>query len=295
MSTHDKFDEAHYKPISEEEKHLLLKDFDLSIDDFFNKYMEYHHKVEYKVCVSDLLDVIIRVDKRKKYFQYFHGIDCNEGKIGALFAYWIAKFRPIVITDPKFIDVAGYNDVVNELFAVHYMISALRGMERIKLWNGHDGVDVQLDHPFIKDLCYDFRYRNISIDSIIVLADTITTETFKDTAVLPFTIESIDMNVEKSIGNFLLGITVKGLFKVKYIGRSDIDLQQRLKELQKNDEYTDFKFFYSPDPITAYKKECNDYHTFLNNTEFKLDNDTHPQKPKDAPDSLICPFCGSSD
>ncbi|MDR0455424.1 MAG: hypothetical protein LBH20_01905 [Treponema sp.] len=103
---------------------------------------------------------------------------CNEGKKAALYAYWIAKLRPIKITDSRYKNVDGYNNQINELFAIHYMLSALCGMGRIKLWDGHDGVKLLLDNPFIKRLRYSMRFRNFTIDSIIVLADAITTESF---------------------------------------------------------------------------------------------------------------------
>ena len=106
-------------------------------------------------------------------------MDCNEGKKAALYAYWIAKLRPIMIIDPKYIDADGYNNKINEFFAIHYMLAALNGVGRIELWDGHTGIELTLNNPFIQRLWYSFRFRNITIDSIIVLADAITTDTFR--------------------------------------------------------------------------------------------------------------------
>jgi len=167
-----------YQQLPNSEIKILLKDIQTKIDDFF-RGLEYSGNIQYIVCGLDLIDIILRVDKRIHYFHVFHGMDCNEGKKAALFAYWIAKFRPIMITDPKFINVDGFNNKVNELFAVHYMLSALCGMGRIKPGKGSRGVSLSLNNPFIKRLWYSFRFRNFTIDSIIVLADAITTDTFK--------------------------------------------------------------------------------------------------------------------
>jgi len=167
-----------YQQLPNSEIKILLKDLQTKIDDFF-RGLECGVNVQYTVCGLDLIDVILRVDKRIHYFQVFHGMDCNEGKKAALFAYWIVKFRPIIITDSKFINIDGYNNKVNELFAVHYMLSALCGIGRIKPWDGQDGVLLSLNNPFIKRLWYSLRFRNFTIDSIIVLADAITTDTFK--------------------------------------------------------------------------------------------------------------------
>ena len=164
----------------------ILKSFKEFIDDFL-RGLEYPGDIKYIVCGLDLIDAILRVDKRMHYFQYFHSMECNEGKRAALYAYWIAKLRPIKIIDSRYINVDGYSNMVNELFAVHYLLAALCGMGRIKLWDGCDGFKLSLDNPFIKRLWYSFRFRSVPIDSIIVLADAITTDSFKlgDQDVLP--------------------------------------------------------------------------------------------------------------
>jgi hypothetical protein len=169
-----------YQQIPCDEIENILRRLQSSIDDFLKIGLGYNvNKVQYTVCGLDLIDTIHRVDKRIHYFKVFHGMDCNEGKKAALYAYWIAKLRPIKITDPRYINADGYNNQVNELFAIHYMLSALKGMGRINLWDGHDGVDLKLDNPFLRRLRYSLRFRNFSIDSIIVLADAITTDTFR--------------------------------------------------------------------------------------------------------------------
>jgi hypothetical protein len=169
-----------------EEIEIIMGEFMIAIRDFFIG-LEYPKNIEYTVFGIDILDAILRVDKRIHYFQIFHGMTCNEGKKAALYAYWIAKLRPIKITDNRYKNVDGYNNQINELFAIHYLLSALCGMGRIKLWDGNDGITLSINNPFIKRLKYSMRFRNFTIDSIIVLADAITTDTFKldDQDVLP--------------------------------------------------------------------------------------------------------------
>ncbi|MDR0312654.1 MAG: hypothetical protein LBI14_03565 [Treponema sp.] len=167
-----------YEQLSNDEISILLKDFQISIEDFF-RGLEIPIGIQYTVCGLDLIDTILRVDKRIHYFKIFHGMECNEGKKAALYAYWISKFRPIMITDPRYLNVDGYNNMINELFAIHYLLSALCGMKRIELGNGQNEINLSLKNPFIKRLWYSLRFRNFTIDSIIVLADAITTDTFK--------------------------------------------------------------------------------------------------------------------
>lgn len=174
-----------YKQLPESEINTILKEFDEKIKDFIgitmpnDGTMDYGDGIEYTVCVLDFIDIILRVDKRKHYFKIFHDMECNEVKIAALFAYWIVKLRPIMITDQRYKDDDNYNNRINELFAIHYLISAANGLGRIKLDGEPGGLALRLNNPFIKRLWYSFRFRNITIDSIIVLADALTTDTFK--------------------------------------------------------------------------------------------------------------------
>jgi hypothetical protein len=148
------------------------------MEDFMYRTLSYPSDIQYSVCKLALIDAIVRVDKRRHYFKVFHNMDINEGKRAALLAYWIVKFRPIMITDVRYINTKGYNDRVNELFALHILLIALRKIKRVKFWDGSSGVKVELDHPYLKELRYSLRFRNFTIDSMLVLADSITTETF---------------------------------------------------------------------------------------------------------------------
>jgi hypothetical protein len=153
----------------------MLRTLEEEIDYFIHYTLGYAKDVQYAVCGLDLIDTIIRVDKRRVYFSVFHNMSINDCKKAALFAYWIVKFRPIKITDQRYISKVGYNTHVNEMFAIHYLLSALCAEERVHLWDGSTGVQIDLEHPYIEKLWYSFRFRNFTIDSMIVLADT---ETF---------------------------------------------------------------------------------------------------------------------
>ena len=93
----------------------------------------------------------------------------------------------------------------------------------------------------------------------------------------------------KSPGNYALGhLNSKGIFIVKYVGRSDDDLNDRLHDWT-DSGYKYFKAGYASDDTEAYIKECNNYHDFGESK--KLDNKNHP----DAPDGndVDCPVCGA--
>ncbi len=93
----------------------------------------------------------------------------------------------------------------------------------------------------------------------------------------PLTNESIDKNVEKGrIGNYALGdVDQKNVFIVKYVGRSDVDLNKRLKDHVGS--YPQFKFSYAASAKEAYAKELRNYNDFGGSDT--LDNEIEPAKP----------------
>jgi hypothetical protein len=104
---------------------------------------------------------------------------------------------------------------------------------------------------------------------------------------------SVDDHVEKSrIGNYALGfLGDKGEFRIQYVGRSDADLNDRIKthvgeESGTGHDYLFFKFSYAVSAKEAYEKECRNYHDF---SQYTLDNEVHPDRPDNS--NLNCPVC----
>lgn len=98
---------------------------------------------------------------------------------------------------------------------------------------------------------------------------------------------TIDQKVSHSGGAYALGVSLQtdGGMPVKYVGRSDSDLNSRLKQHASEGQYSYFAFTHRTGAIAAYEKECELYHTFG-----PLDNVVHPHKPNA---SCKCPHCGA--
>jgi len=108
-----------------------------------------------------------------------------------------------------------------------------------------------------------------------------------------FTSKGINDNVmKKRLGNYVLGHEKNGSFTVKYVGRSDTDINRRLhEELNVYGRLTSFEFSYAKTVKEAYLKECKNYHEFGGH-KGKLINDHHPDLPDDCDDDeLECPYC----
>lgn len=105
----------------------------------------------------------------------------------------------------------------------------------------------------------------------------------------PLTSTGIDKEVaKKSAGAYALGQTNdKDVFVVSYVGRSDDDVNARLKQ-HVTEWYPQFKYEYYSSAKAAFEKECNLYHDFD-----PPDNKIHPARPWDA--NWKCPRCGNFD
>jgi hypothetical protein len=99
--------------------------------------------------------------------------------------------------------------------------------------------------------------------------------------------ESIDARVtRRQAGNYALGWVDGVTFNVEYVGRSDVDLNDRLHDWV-DQGYSHFKARYARSAKVAYMKECRNFHEFGGTNG--LDNDVHPDRPDGT--RLQCPFC----
>lgn len=105
----------------------------------------------------------------------------------------------------------------------------------------------------------------------------------------PLTETGIDNEIgEISPGVYTLGhLNSDNAFVVSYVGRSDDDLNGRLKQWVGVKNYKVFKYDYFSSSKAAFEKECRLYHDF--GGKQKLDNDIHPARPKDT--NWECPVC----
>jgi len=103
----------------------------------------------------------------------------------------------------------------------------------------------------------------------------------------PLTSQGIDAAVKGAgVGTYVLGRQEPNNFIVNYVGRSDTDLNDRLKDWE-GSKYTHFKFGFFETAKAAFEKECTVFHDFGGSA--KLDNDIHPDRPNGS--GWRCPRC----
>lgn len=92
-----------------------------------------------------------------------------------------------------------------------------------------------------------------------------------------------------SAGNYGLGdLDSDNTFIVQYVGRSDTDVNSRLKNWAST-KYKKFKYSYAASAKAAFEKECQNYHDFGGSNQ--LDNDVHPACPDGT--NWRCPVCNA--
>jgi len=94
-----------------------------------------------------------------------------------------------------------------------------------------------------------------------------------------------------SPGVYALGYKKEKTFYVRCIGRSDTDVNVRLKEYI--GKYDQFKFDTSDTPETAFIKECQLYHAFGGPQGKIPHNKNHPDRPQGM--AWSCPMCTALD
>lgn len=103
----------------------------------------------------------------------------------------------------------------------------------------------------------------------------------------PLNALTIALIVPSSIGAYALGYKdLQGVFNVKYVGRSDTDINARLQQ-HLNKGYSFFEYETLPNAYDAFCKECNLYHDF--GERELLDNQEHPDRPEGT--NYQCPRC----
>jgi hypothetical protein len=148
----------------------VLQVFNKRFDEFLS-LKGFPPKVGKYISNFTLIDIIVRVDKRKAYYQCFHNMEINECKEAALYAYWILKLRPFAITDAKYSKMTDACHI-NELFVIYFIGLILENTGRIKQTTA-------IKDSYSRFLEYSFRFRSFSIDSFLVLVESISTETLE--------------------------------------------------------------------------------------------------------------------
>lgn len=149
-----------YNRMTEQEFLDGIRKLDKLLQDFCTASGLYSYN-NVKTNINALSDIIVRVHKRKYYFQVFHNnMITSEYKETALYCYWILKLRPLWI-DPSIKS----SERINEKFALHMYVSLLKKYNED--FSEKDGIN----KLHIRELMYSFRFRDITKESMILMLE----------------------------------------------------------------------------------------------------------------------------
>jgi hypothetical protein len=111
---------------------------------------------------SAVFEMIERVEKRRVYFHIFYdGDKMGELNEGALLCYWILKLHPFSCPEIE-------SDILNAKIALCLFTNTiycyLQGIHKTK---------TEISGKFLKDIYYSFRYRELTKESIMILAESL--------------------------------------------------------------------------------------------------------------------------
>lgn len=156
---------ARYQQMTGEELFLQFTLLESIFRDFL-RISGYPDDLKYNVDVIALAEILTRVDKRAAYYSFFHdGNKIHEMKRVGIFIYWLLKFKPFAIIDPRCLNSSKAlkkNFELHESLAVSLVYSGLMKSEKLK-------TAPPKDSPIHKTLLYAFKYRELSQDSIMTL------------------------------------------------------------------------------------------------------------------------------
>jgi len=107
---------------------------------------------------DSLLEIFDRIEKRRIYFHIFYN-GCKMGELneGALMCFWIVKLCPFTCSKVP-------PDILNAKIAL-FLFNRVLSLVSVKLHK-----KVCITEQTVKDLFYSFRFRDISKESLMLLA-----------------------------------------------------------------------------------------------------------------------------
>ncbi|MBD5452858.1 MAG: hypothetical protein HDR30_00830 [Lachnospiraceae bacterium] len=163
-------DNFKYQPLKEDELNILWDKHKRVIESFIQN----NHYDNNNIYINEkaVMAIIAKVDQRRKYFEFFHGLNMSECKEVALICFWYIKLQPICAVEKSVLEHdIKWMDSINEKLAVYYIIVSLQAMLESR------GLSIQkleeLPTKYIKELVYSFTYRDISKEALILLVESI--------------------------------------------------------------------------------------------------------------------------
>jgi hypothetical protein len=119
------------------------------------------HDKKWKCSLVNLIDIIRRVEKRRVYFHIFHPETKGMSELNelALYCFWILKLAPFSVEDEP-------DSGINTTAAWFLFMDVVYRLAQ------QNGTTLHINEDAARNLCYAFRYRDLSKEAIMALAES---------------------------------------------------------------------------------------------------------------------------
>jgi hypothetical protein len=118
-----------------------------------------HEKID--AAKNIMYEIVERIEKRRVYFHIYHdGCEMGELNEGALMCFWILKLHPFSCNGIS-------NNVLNAKVALCLFMNMLHYHTQKK------GMKLNITGAIVKDIYYGFRFRDLSKEAIMILAESL--------------------------------------------------------------------------------------------------------------------------
>ena len=108
-----------------------------------------------------MYEIIERIEKRRIYFHiYYNGCKMGELNEGALMCFWIIKLTPFHLNGIP-------NNILNSKIALCLF------MNMIHYHTQKEKIKLNITENMVNDIYYAFRFRDLSKESIMILAESL--------------------------------------------------------------------------------------------------------------------------
>ena len=115
------------------------------------------------VCQETLYEILTRVEKRRVYFHIYHnGIKMGERNEGALICFWILKLMPF-----------RHDTIPNSTLNIKIAYTFFVNMLYYEAANSKTKRKVNVKSDLLTNTLYAFKYRDLSKESIMALAESL--------------------------------------------------------------------------------------------------------------------------
>ena len=142
----------------------------LTVQNMLAKMASYLHNISNIIKIDHIkidtsmdimYEIIERIEKRRIYFHiYYNGCKMGELNEGALMCFWIIKLNPFHLDGIA-------NNILNSKIALCLFMNVLHYHTQ------KENIKLNITEDMVNDIYYAFRFRDLSKESIMILAESL--------------------------------------------------------------------------------------------------------------------------